>query len=72
MYRYGLDFVVQGAYYNDLVLFQEDAEKVEFTERRALEVKRNNFYSDAMQSRIICKHIPEHVEQKPEMIVAAA
>ncbi len=72
MYRHGLDFAVQGAYYNDLVLFQEDAEKVEFTERRAFEVKRNNFYSDAMHSRIICKHIPEQMERMTGMLVSAA
>lgn len=72
MYRHGLIFAVQGAYYNDLILFQEDAEKVEFTERRALEVKRTDFYSDAMHSRIICKHIPEQMERMTEMLVSAA
>ncbi|MCI8941358.1 MAG: hypothetical protein HFH12_15590, partial [Dorea sp.] len=71
MDQHGLAFAVQGAYYNDLVLFSEDAEKVEFTERKALEVKRNNFYSDAMCSRIICKQIPEQVEQVSDMLEVA-
>lgn len=68
--QHNLRFAVQGSRFNDLVLFQEDAERIEFSMLKALGVEKENFYSDAMLSRVIYYNIspkaePEFLETFP-------
>lgn len=72
MRQHNLRFAVQGSCYKDLVLFQEDAEKIEFSELKALGVNKKNFYSDARHSRVICHGVFQNVKQEPLDVLPAA
>ncbi|QUH22110.1 hypothetical protein [Alkaliphilus sp. B6464] len=45
--RYDLDFAVQGAGYNDLMLYSQDARALRFEEIKPVDVNKTNFYTDA-------------------------
>lgn len=64
MQQHDLRFVVQGSCYNDLVLFQKDAESIKFSKLKALGVKKENFYSDAEYSRVVCHSVFQNGKQE--------
>ncbi len=70
--QHNLRFAVQGSSYNDLILFREDAEKIEFSELKALGVEKPNFYSDARDSRVVCHSVFQNGKQEPAEALPAA
>lgn len=59
MRQHELKFAVQGERYNDLLLYGKESRTIRFSAIEPADIDANEFYTDALVSKVVCQNIPD-------------
>lgn len=59
MRQHELKFAVQGERYNDLLLYGKESRTIRFSAIEPADIDANEFYTDALVSKVVCQDIPD-------------